>query len=413
MSTDTEETTQRQTLRLPPELTERDRGPFDPPAGLSRLGADGGLHVVTSVHGEEIWLATGHEVTRALLADPRISSDMARSERLMKKLPPSMRMRVTDKKERAGGFLGMDPPEHTRYRKLLTGQFTVRRMKQLVPRIEEIVTEHLDAMVAAGPPADLVRSFALPVPSLVICELLGIPYGEREMFQERSARMLKLDVSFEEALRAVDDLRAYMYGLVREKREQPADDLVSGLIGADAGLTDDELVGIANLLLVAGHETTANMLALGTFTLLEHPEQLAALRADPALVPDAVEELLRYLSIIHIGPIRTALADIPVGGQVIPAGSLVQISIPAANRDGGHHAEPDVLDVRRKRGPHVAFGHGVHQCLGQQLARVEMTVGFTQLLRRLPNLRLAVPVAEIPMRTDMAVYGVHALPVTW
>jgi cytochrome P450 len=412
-ATETDESTGRLLLTLPAELTERGTCPFAPPAGLTRLNTDGGLHRVATLDGEKIWLATGHEVARALLADPRMSSDRTRSETLMSRMSPTVRARLTDEKARAGNFIGMDAPAHTRYRRLLTGQFTVRRMKALAPRVEEIVTERLDAMVAAGPPADLVTAFALPVPSLVICELLGVAYADRSSFQERSARLLNLNVPMAEALRAIDELREFMRGLVREKRAHPADDMLSGLIAADAGLTDDDLVGISTLLLVAGHETTANMLALGTFSLLEHPEQLAALRADPALIASAVEELLRYLSIVHVGLVRTALADIEIGAEVITAGSLVQISIPAANRDSQHYADPDGLDVARPRGPHIAFGHGIHQCLGQQLARVEMTVGFTELLRRLPNLRLAAAPDEIPMRTDMAIYGVHSLPVTW
>jgi cytochrome P450 len=399
--------------RLPEPLRTRGADPFAPPAGLTGLNTDGGLHRITAEDGGEVWLATGHEVARALLADPRMSSDRTRSDRLMAKVPPEVRARLLDEKARAGSFIGMDAPRHTRYRKLLTGQFTVRRMKALVPRVEEIVTGHLDAMVAAGPPADLVTSFALPVPSLVICELLGVAYADRELFQEHSARSLRLDAPLTEVMRALDDLRTFLYGLVAAKRAAPADDILSGLIAADATLSDDELVGIANLLLVAGHETTANMLALGTFALLEHPGQLAALRAEPMLVAAAVEELLRYLSIVHTGLVRTALADVPVGDRVIPAGALVEVSLPAANRDIRHYAEPDALDLRRPRGPHVAFGHGIHQCLGQQLARVEMTVGFTELLRRLPGLRLAVPAEEVPMRTDMAIYGVHSLPVTW
>jgi cytochrome P450 len=412
-ATETDESTDRLLLKLPAELTERGTCPFDPPDGLARLNTGGGLHRVATVDGEEIWLATGHEVVRALLADPRISSDRTRSEKLMSRVAPKVRARLTDETMRAGNFIGMDAPDHTRYRRLLTGQFTVRRMKALAPRVEEIVRDHLDAMVAAGPPADLVTSFALPVPSLVICELLGVAYADRSSFQERSARLLRLDVPMEEVLRAIDELREFMHGLVRDKRAHPTDDILSGLIAADAGLTDDDLVGISTLLLVAGHETTANMLALGTFALLEHPEQLAALRADPTTVAGAVEELLRYLSIVHVGLVRTALADIEVGDEVITAGSLVQISIPAANRDARHYADADALEIARPRGPHVAFGHGIHQCLGQQLARVEMTVGFTELLSRLPDLRLAVAPEEVPMRSDMAIYGVHSLQVTW
>ncbi|MDU0291386.1 cytochrome P450 [Saccharothrix longispora] len=403
----------RTALRLPRELTDREVSPFAPPAALVRLSGDGPVHRVTMLDGDPAWLVTGHEEARALLADPRLSSDRFRSERMLAKLPPALRARMTDRRLRAGNFITADPPDHTRYRRLLTGQFTVRRMRQLTPRVERIVTDHLAAMRAAGPVADLVAAFALPVPSLVICELLGVAYADRAEFQERSATLLRLDAEVDDVVRAAEALRAFMHGLIRVKRAEPADDLLSGLIGADPTLTDDELVNIANLLLVAGHETTANMLALGTFALLEHPDQLAALRADPSLVPGAVEELLRYLSIIHLGITRTAVEDVEVAGEVIPADATVVLSVAAGNRDPGVYPSPDVLDVTRPRGPHLAFGHGVHQCLGQQLARVEMTTGFTGLLRELPDLRLAVPPEKVPLRGDMLVYGVHSLPVTW
>ncbi|MFI9007801.1 cytochrome P450 [Actinosynnema sp. NPDC053489] len=405
--------TGRPTVPLPPELTVRDAGPFDPPTALTRLTEQGPVHRVTMLDGDPAWLVTSHELARTLLGDPRLSSDRFRSRRVLEKLPQPVRARLTDNRARAGSFITMDPPEHTRYRKLLTGQFTVRRMRQLEPRVRQIVAEHLDAMIAAGPGADLVRAFALPVPSLVICELLGVGYADRGEFQERTGKLLRLGTPVDEVMRLADELRAFMHGLVRSKRAEPTDDLLSGLIQADPTLTDDELVGMANLLLVAGHETTANMLALGTFALLEHPEQLAALRADPALIAGAIEELLRYLSIVHLGVVRTTLEEVEIAGEVVPADATVLVSVPAGNRDPYQYPRPEVLDVNRPRGPHLAFGHGVHQCLGQQLARVEMAVAFTGLLTRLPGLRLAVPAADVPMRDDMLVYGVHSLPITW
>ncbi|MBM7814281.1 cytochrome P450 [Saccharothrix algeriensis] len=404
----------RLALRLPPELTARapDR-PFDPATRQSELSAQGPVHRFTTDDGDPTWLVTGYDEARAALADPRLSSDRLRSRRVLDRLPAALRERLSDDSVRAGNFLTLDPPDHTRYRKLLTGQFTVRRMRQLEPRVHEIVARHLDEMVAAGNRADLVPAFALPVPSLVICELLGVAYEDRAEFQERSATLLRLDASVDDVLKASDELRGFMLGLVRAKRAEPADDLLSGLIQDAPDLTDDELVNISTLLLVAGHETTANMLALGTFALLEHPEQLAALRADPSLVPAAVEELLRYLSIVHLGPVRLTLEEVEIAGVTIPADSTVIISVPAANRDPRTHSAPDDLDVTRPRPSHLAFGHGIHQCLGQQLARVEMATGFTELLRRLPGLRLDLPASEVPMRSDMLIYGVHSLPVAW
>jgi len=215
-----------------------------------------------------------------------------------------------------------------------------------------------------------------------------------------------------------DEIEQYMLDLVQAKRAQPGDDLLSGLItrgddDPEAALTDEELVHIGNVLLIAGHETTANMLALGTLALLEHPAQLAALRADFSLVDQAVEELLRYLSIVQFGLVRTATEDVEVGGQRIPAGEPIVASLAAANRDPAQFPEPDELDLSRAYSPHLAFGHGVHQCLGQQLARVEMKVGFRALLERFPSLRLAVPLEQVRMRDEAFIAGVHELPVTW
>lgn len=405
----------RSRLPLPPELTDRGGCPFDPPAALERMREQAPVSEVTMLNGTRIWMVTGYPEARLVLSDPRFSADRVRGGDLMTDVPPEVREKLLDKRSRAGSFITMDPPEHTRYRKLLTGQFTVRRMRRLEPRIAEIVAEHIDAMITGGTSADLVTAFALPVPSLVICELLGVPYAERAQFQARTATMLKLDTPFEELLRVRDEMRDFMLALVTEKRARPTDDLLSGLIHGDAdpALTDDELIGIANLLLIAGHETTANMFGLGIFALLEHPAQLAALRDDPTLIDGAVEELLRYLSIVHFGLARVTTEPVELGGHQLPANATVMLSLPEANRDPEHWSDPGELDVTRTRSPHLAFGHGVHQCLGQQLARVEMTVGYTELLRRLPGLHLAVAAQDVPLRSDMVIYGVHSLPVAW
>jgi cytochrome P450 len=402
-------------LPLPPELLQRGRCPFDPPEALDRMRAQSAVSPVTLRNGRSTWVVTGFDEARAVLSDPRFSADRLRHGSLLSDVPDELRKQLLNKRLRAGSFISMDPPEHSRYRKLLTSTFTVRRMRQLTPRIAEIVTEHIDAMLATGTSVDLVPAFALPVPSLVICELLGVPYAQRREFQHRSSRILRLDTSVEDFLRLRQQLRQFMHQLVADKRAQPSDDLLSELVHSDTepALTNDELVSIANLLLIAGHETTANMLALGIFALLEHPDQLQILRADPALIDGAVEELLRYLSIVHIGLTRVALEPVTIGDQEIPAGATVLISVPETNRDPEQWSNPGRLDITRPRRPHLAFGHGVHQCLGQQLARVEMTVGYTQLLHRLPNLRLAIPTHDVPLRSDMLIFGVHALPVRW
>jgi cytochrome P450 len=392
--------------RLPRERT----CPFDPPADYRRIQRDEPVTRLTLPSGRTGWLVTGYDDVRAMLADTRFSSRREPGTNPIRVVPPEAEDMMV---QQPGFFLTMDPPDHTRYRRLLTGQFTVRRMNALVPQIERIVAEHLDAMERSARPADLVQAFALPIPSMVICELLGVPYADRGQFQRWTAILLSLDPDWDTVRRVVDELRAYMLGLVRAKRRQPAEDLLSGLIHGDGGLTDDELVNIGNLLLIAGHETTANMLGLGTLTLLQHPGQLAALRADPTLFTGAVEELLRYLSIIQFGLLRVATEDVEVGGRRILAGDPVVVAVMTADRDPARFADPDTLDVTRGYSPHLAFGHGVHQCLGQQLARVELKVGLRALLERFPTLRLAVPPEQVRMRDDMAIYGVHELPVTW
>jgi cytochrome P450 len=266
-------------------------------------------------------------------------------------------------------------------------------------------------MARLTPPVDLVEAFALPVPSLVICELLGVPYADRETFQVNSAKFLVKEQPLEEKMAAYGAMTTYLAGLVTRKRAEPGEDILSDLARHD-DLTIEELTGIAFLLLLAGHETTANMLALGTFALLEHPEQLAQLRADPDLVPGAVEELLRYLSVADIF-YRYATDDIELGGETIGKGSTVVVSLLAANHDPQRFDNPDTLDIHRAARGHLSFGHGIHQCLGQQLARIEMRAGFAGLLRRFPTLELAIPAGEVKLRTDMNIYGVHELPVTW
>ncbi|MEW9527528.1 cytochrome P450 [Microbispora sp. NPDC049125] len=381
---------------------------FDPPDELRRLREEAPLHRMTYADGHEGWLVTGYAAVRAILADPRFSS---RPEQLHSPIPQRA-ARPEDMSVPPGFFIRTDPPEHTRYRRLLTGQFTVRRMKLLEPRIQEITDACLDEMEREGAPADLVASFALPIPSLVICELLGVPYEDREKFQRDSSILLNMESSLDQVRAAMAHLLTYLHGLVMAKMDHPGDDLLSGLIEGGE-LDDQELSGIAMLLLIAGHETTANMLGLGTFALLCDPGQLAAMRDKPEVVDNAVEELLRYLSIVHVGPTRGALEDVEIEGHLIRKGEAVTLSLPAANRDGERFEGGDTLDIDRTAHGHLSFGHGVHQCLGQQLARTEMRIAFPSLLRRFPGLRLAVPADQVPLRSTMAIYGVRRLPVTW
>jgi cytochrome P450 len=404
---------------LPADMAERGGCPFDPPPGLKARRGDAPVQPLSLLNGAQAWLVTGFDEARAVLADLRFSSDSVRY-RVATHLQPHEVAEKTGHVKPAvesredGMFVFMDPPEHTRLRRLLTGQFTVRRMKALESRVTEIAIDHIEAMRAAGTEADLVPAYALPLPSLVICELLGVDYADREEFQHNTSTALNAKSSGDERARATGALYAFIQRLITHKRANPADDLLSGLIHeADPPLTDAQLTDMALVLLGAGHETTANMLALGTFALLENPEQLAALRAEPALIDNAVEELMRFLSIIQLGVTRVATEDITIGGVDIPAGDTVVVGTPETNRDPRYWDDPDRLDLHRARVPHLAFGHGVHQCLGQQLARVEMRIGYTELITRLPKLRLAVPASEVPLRDEMLIFGVHSLPVTW
>lgn len=388
------------------------RNAFDPTPDLGEIRETDGVRTVISALGNPVYLVTRHEDVKAMLGDHERFSNVRPPDFALPGVP---QLSAEDQASaRAGNLLGLDPPEHQRLRRMLTAEFTIRRMKRLEPHIVEIVDAHLDAMAAAGPPVDLVADFALPIPSLVICELLGVPYDDREDFQHRSARQLDLSLSIEERLGLQRSAREYMLGLVERARREPGEDILGMLVrehGAD--LTDDELVGIAGLLLLAGHETTSNMLGLGVLALLRHPDQLAAVRDDPDAVGPAVEELLRWLSIVQNAIPRFTTTDVEVAGVRIPAGELVFASLPAGNRDPGFVESPDVLDISRGAPGHLAFGHGVHHCLGAPLARMEMRIAFPALLRRFPNLALAEPFEDVSYRSFHFIYGLKSLAVTW
>ncbi|QLE75290.1 cytochrome P450 [Streptomyces rectiverticillatus] len=375
--------------------------PFDPPAELIDARRHGPISRYTHPGGKPGWLITGYDLCRSVLADPRFSSRKELLNVVDFEIPPAP----------PGEFLLMDDPQHGRYRKPLVGKFTARRMRLLTERIEQITADCLDAMEKTGPPADLVTAFAKPIPTIIICELLGVPYQDRDSFQAHIDSFMNGEPSEEELIAAYTATQRYLAELVATKRANPTDDVLSEL--TDSDLTDEELKGISLILLAAGLDTTANMLALGTFALLQHPAQLAALRADPALTDRAVEELLRYLSVAKTF-MRTALEDVEVGGRIIKAGTTVVLSYNTANRDPECFTDPHVLDLHRQDGGHLAFGHGTHLCLGRQLARIEMRVAFPALLNRFPTLRLAVPAEEVGLRPETAdIYGVKSLPVAW
>jgi cytochrome P450 len=399
-----------QAPELPPLHMRRDT--FNPTAELREIRETDGVRTITSAFGMDVFLVTRHEDVKTVLSD---------HERFSNGRPPGFVVpgapNIPEEEQasaRAGNLLGLDPPEHQRLRRMLTAEFTIRRMKRLQERVVEIIDAQLDTMGKAGPPADLVANFALPIPSLVICELLGVPYDDRDDFQRRTARQLDLSLPIPERMELQRQGRAYMRSLVERARQQPGEDIL-GMLVREHGheLTNDELIGMASLLLLAGHETTSNMLGLGTLALLRHPDQLAAVRDDPDAIGPAVEELLRWLSIVHSAIPRITSTDVEIAGVGIPAGRLVFVSLPSGNRDPEFIDSPEVLDIRRGAPGHLAFGHGVHHCLGAPLARMEMRIAFPALLRRFPTLALAENFTDVPFRSFHFIYGLKSLEVAW
>ncbi|GIH20648.1 cytochrome P450 [Rugosimonospora africana] len=384
--------------------------PYQPPAEHVRLRESEPVARVTLPSGSSVWALSRLEDIRTMLTDPRFSSD-----RQHPGFPQFFSgQRPTGKFGRS--LIGMDPPEHGPARRAVVGEFTVRRMAALRPRIQQIVDEHIDAMLAGPRPADLVQALSLPIPSLVICELLGVPYADHEFFQRYSGQLLSRTASTEQRTTAIVELRSYLQDLVARRQEAPGDDLISRQIAQATERGDrtaDDVVNLGFLLLVAGHETTANMISLGVMTLLDHPAQLAAMVADQSITPLAVEELLRYFTIAEFATSRVAKENIEIGGVLIRAGEGVIALGTAANRDPAAFVNGDDLDLSRGARHHVAFGFGAHQCLGQNLARMELQIVFDTLFRRIPGLRLAGSVDALPFKDDAVVYGLYDLPVTW
>ncbi|MGC4943231.1 cytochrome P450 [Kribbella sp. DT2] len=385
--------------------------PFDPATGYTDLLAGEQPTKVSTPLGVDAWVVSRYDEVREVLSNPNLSSRSAPSAHMS---PHADLQREVD----SGSILQNDGERHAHLRRLLTAEFTVKRVQALRPRIVDLVEQHLDKMLAAGGPVDLVEQFALPIPSLVICELLGVPYDDRDQFQHWSALLLSVKRTQQEQLQTSEELQQYMAKLVMSKQEdRSADDLLSRLItrAEDQGtpLTVPELVSIGITLLIAGHETTANMIGLSTLALLRNPDQLQQLREQPEIAPAAVEEMLRYLTVVQFGLFRHVLDDIPIGDETVKAGEYLIAAITAGNRDTSVFPDPDRIDLTRKASAHLAFGFGPHQCLGQQLARVELSEVYTRLFARIPTLRLAVPFEEIKFKHDALVYGLAELPVTW
>ncbi|GAB2934411.1 MULTISPECIES: cytochrome P450 [unclassified Streptomyces] len=380
----------------------------DPYPVYAALRARGPVHRVRIPEGADAWLVLGYEAGRALLADQRLSKHWSRAS-------PTLGV---SKVSAGSSMLGSDAPDHTRLRKLVAREFTPRRMEQLAPRIQEMTDELLDAMLAAPDrTADLVEALSFPLPMAVICELLGVPFQDREDFRTWSGQAVS---SIDPSVRAssTQAMTSYIAGLLAGKREKPADDLLSALIHtADEDgdrLSGEELIGMAWLLLVAGHETTVNLITNGVHSLLAHPGQLAALRADFSLIDNAVEEILRFEGPVETPTYRFTTEPIEVGGTVIPGGGeLVLVAMSDANRDPGRYPGGDRFDITRDARGHIAFGHGIHYCLGAPLARIEARTAIRSLLERCPDLRPAADPATLTWRAGMLMRGPLSLPVAW
>jgi cytochrome P450 len=387
--------------------------PFAPPPEVMALSEARPLSRVRIWDGSTPWLITGYEEVRTLFSDSRVSVDDRRPG-----FPHWNEGMLSTVHKRPRSVFTADGEEHTRFRRMLSKPFTFKRVEGLRSAIQQITDDHIDEMLAGPQPGDIVTALALPVPSLVISQLLGVPYEDAEMFQHHANVGLARYAAAEDTMKGAMSLHKYLAQLVEAKMENPAEDAVSDLAErVTAGeLSVKEAAQLGTGMLIAGHETTANMIGLGVLALLQNPEQAAVLREtdDAKVVANAVEELLRYLSIIQNGQRRVAAEDIEIAGEVIRAGEGIIIDLAPANWDAKEFAEPDRLYLHRSgAGQHVAFGYGRHQCVGQQLARAELQIVFHTLFRRIPTLELAVPIDDIPFKHDRLAYGVYELPVTW
>ncbi|GAA3477561.1 cytochrome P450 [Streptomyces yanii] len=380
----------------------------DPHPVYAALRERGPVHRIRMPEGTDAWLVVGYEEGRTALADPRLSKRWDNAS-------PALGV---SKVSAGTSMLSSDAPVHTRLRKLVTREFTPRRMEQLAPRIQEMTDELLDRMLAEPDRrTDLVDALSFPLPMSVICELLGVPFLDRGSFREWSGIAVS-SVDAAARVAATGDMTRYMAGLLADKRAQPGDDLMSALIHTsdDDGdrLSEDELMGMAWLLLVAGHETTVNLISNGVLALLGNPDQLAVLRADFGLIDNAVEEMLRYEGPVETPTYRFTTEPLDIGGTVVPGGGeLVLIAMADANRDPDRFEDADRFDITRDARGHVAFGHGIHYCLGAPLARIEARIAIRSLLERCPGLALDAHPSALTWRTGMLIRGPERLPVAW
>ncbi|GIF25542.1 cytochrome P450 [Actinoplanes tereljensis] len=400
---------------LPEFPTPRDgKCPFAPPPGLLALhDPERPVQRVRTWDGTTPWLITSHATQRQVMTDPRLSADIG---------TPGYPHTTAAMKEHAAhiqpSINNTDGDEHARWRRMLTSSFTRNRMAKLRPAIQSITDELIDKLLAGPKPADLNEALSLALPSLMICELLGVPYEDHGFFQEHAGATNARYLTAEQSAASTAELRAYIAVLIEKKMREPGEDVLTDLATRvqSGEITMAEAAPLGHILLVAGHDTSANMITLSTALLLRDTDQLALLREhsdDPKVVAGAVEELLRYLTIPHLLARRVAVEDIEIGGETVRAGEGVIASLPAANWDPDAFPEPERLDLTRPAAHHHAFGWGPHQCVGQQLARVELQVVFSTLFRRIPTLQLAVGFDELKFKEDSQAYGIYELPVTW
>jgi cytochrome P450 len=388
--------------------------PFAPPPELLGLHDSGkAVHRVRTWDGTTPWLVTGHAAQRQILTDTRVSASLAAPG-----YPHTTEAMKAHATEVALSINNTDGAEHARWRRMLTSSFTRHRMENLRPVIQQITDDLIDEMLAGPTPTDLNKALSLPLPSLMICELLGVPYEDHEFFQKHAGVTNARFKSPEEAAETIKGVRRYIAKLIEQKTDAPAEDVLSdlGQRVKEGVLTLKEAAPLGFILLVAGHDTSANMITLGTALLLRNADQLALIREhhdDPKFVANAVEELLRYLTIPHLLARRAVVEDIEIEGETLRAGEGVITALPAANWDPEAFPEPEKLDLTRPASHHHAFGWGPHQCVGQQLARIELHVVFSTLFRRIPTLRLAVDVEELKFKEDSQAYGIYELPVAW
>ncbi|HWE91488.1 MAG TPA: cytochrome P450 [Pseudonocardiaceae bacterium] len=395
-----------------PSFPERRTCPYHPPESYKQIGARGPLNKVTLWNGRRVWLITGYELARTLLTDTRLSADRTRQEY------PTMAPHLEAQAARKLVLVGEDPPLHDKHRRLLNPEFSLKRARVLQPDIQRIIDELVDNILAIGPGADLVPEYAMPIPSRVMSALLGVPYEDHDFFQAATAGVMQArDQAQSQA--AGTELAQYLGKLVDAEVRRPSDGIVGRLTEhvRSGELTQDELAQLTMVLMIAGLETTSSMIPLGVITLLEHPEQLAEFTSGEVPVPTAVEELLRFLAVTDFGAVRWITGDIELGpeygDEVIRTGDGIVVSSTMANRDPGVHHDPHEFDISRGNRQHLTFGYGIHQCLGQNLARLQLEIAYRTLFARIPTLRLGIASEDIRMRTNGTMQGVERLPVEW